>query len=268
MRILIYAKPQFDHQKRAARLFAEGFRRHGLTCEIRCASAYEPSDLAVIWGPKHPRIIREQSARGLDYLMMERGFVGDRLWWISAGFNGLNGCADFQNADVSGDRWSRLHSSLLEPWRKNGVGALLLGNAPVDDADIAAWTVRTAQELLRRGHRVRLRLHPDGEKIRCPAEVVLSRSSNDLYTDLEGVEFAVAHSTTAVVQVALAGVPLVCMDKGALAWEIAAHALDEPIVRPDRTRWAHRLAYCQWTPAEVASGEAWAHLRRKYAART
>jgi len=58
------------------------------------------------------------------------------------------------------------------------VGALLLGNAPLDGVDVASWTLRTAEELLRGGHRLRLRPHPGGQKIRFPAGAELSRSTN------------------------------------------------------------------------------------------
>ena len=264
MRILIYAKPEFDHQRRAARLFSEGLRRHGVPCELRHARDYEPSDLAVIWGPKHPKIISGQIARGGDYLMLERGYLGDRMWWISAGFNGLNGRADFRNNDVSGDRWMQLRLQQLEPWRESGEHVLVLGNAPVEGRDLSAWLRTVTKDLLGQSYAVKLRPHPSIGKAGVPRGVEVTRSSNDIYTDLEGAQFVVAYSTTAVVQVACSGVPLVCFDRGALAWDIAAHSLDESLIRPDRTRWAYRLAYCQWTPSEVANGDTWAHLRRKY----
>jgi hypothetical protein len=254
-------------QQRAARMFAAGLRRHGLDAPIGTPDEYRPSDLAVFWSHRRTAIIAAQRARGLDYLVMERGYLADRNWWISLGFNGLNGRADFHNADVPADRFQRYHAHLMAPWREGGDYVLLFGqvrgDAALNGLDFVRWARAQTDALRAAGHRVRFRPHPADSKIRCPRGAEPSPES-DLYADIESARFTVAHSSTASVQSVLSGVPVVCLDRGAMAWEVASHALAAPLIRPDRAAWAHRLAYCQWTPAEIAQGAAWAHLKRRY----
>jgi len=47
-----------------------------------------------------------------------------------------------------------------------------------------------------------------------------------------------------------------------MAWDVCSHDLSQivnPLI-PDRETWLDRLAYCQWTPEEIESGETWEHL--------
>src|SRR5687767_603789 len=73
---------------------AEGFRRHGIEPAIHTPGDPQPCDLAVCWGVKK----KPELASGRRALILERGYIGDRLGvWTSAGYDGLNGYADFCN---------------------------------------------------------------------------------------------------------------------------------------------------------------------------
>jgi len=78
--------------------------------------------------------------------------------------------------------------------------------------------------------------------------------------DLEAARYAVTFNSNSGVDAALAGVPVVAMDEGSMAWQVAGHRIGE-IVFPDREKWAHDLAFAQWDVEEITSGEAWEHLR-------
>jgi len=55
------------------------------------------------------------------------------------------------------------------------------------------------------------------------------------------------------VEAAMAGRPVIAMDEGSMAYEIAGHQVTD-IITPDRTAWAHALAWKQFTIDEIQSG--------------
>ena len=140
----------------------------------------------------------------------------------------------------------------------------VLGQVPGDAAlyglDLDAWAQRTCAALLAQGRTVRYRPHPLVRRcgdVRCPAGATGSTGSLD--EDLAGAALAVTFNSTAGVEAVLAGVPTVALDVGAMAWPVTTHDLAS-VQTPEREPWAHRLAWCQWTIEEIASGLAWEHL--------
>lgn len=246
--------------------FAEGLRRHGLSPRIRSIGNPAKCDLAVVWGAKR----RTEMATGRRFLVLERGYVGDRLTkWTSAGFDGLNGRADFQNGDItSPERWKDHHFGEMKPRqppRKDGY-VLILGQVPGDAAilgiNFGAWARRVASELIRAGERVAYRPHPNFGTW-CNVEGVIHLAPKEVSFDqaLAGAKRVVAYNSNGSVLSVLAGIPTVTVDPGAMAWGVTGH---DPLVQPvlaDRTLWASRLAWCQWTAEELAAGDAWDHLK-------
>ena len=78
---------------------------------------YKPSEIAVIFGVykskvkqswPRGRVFRQQREKNLDVIVLETGYVnrGDgETHHYAAGFNGLNGRADFKNKSMGPDRW-------------------------------------------------------------------------------------------------------------------------------------------------------------------
>src|SRR5690606_36071953 len=111
---------------------AEGLKRHGIKPSMLQLGNPKPCDLAVCWGVrKKPEI-----ASGRRALILERGYVGDRLGrWTSLGFDGLNGRADFRNAGMDSTRWDKLLAEHMEPWFDGGGDyVLVLGQVAGDAA--------------------------------------------------------------------------------------------------------------------------------------
>ena len=74
-------------------------------------------------------------------------------------------------------------------------------------------------------------------------------------------------NSNAGVDAALAGKPVISLDQGSMVWDISEHNF-ENINNPkfnDRTQWCNDIAYAQWHPSELESGEAWNHLKSKIA---
>jgi len=264
VKVTIYATA--DHQTECGRAMIDGLARHGIAADMRRPMEYAPSDLAVVWGHRQHRIMQGQQGAGRRYLVMERGYFRDRFAYFSLGYDGLNGRADFLNAGMPGDRW-KLHGVALAPWRDPGEGsiALVCGQVPGDAAlkhvNYRRWQEGAVIDAKRYGLPVVFRPHPhrlargDGTHLR------VKLSTRPLAEDLHRAAVVVTLNSNTGVDAAIAGVPVVTSDVGAMARAVSAHRIGE-ISRPPREQWAADLAYAQWTLDEIRSGEAWAHIGR------
>lgn len=266
MRIGIVISRHAAHQANTAAALAAGAALHGDTAEIFGSDvefmARSNFDAVCVWGWRRGRGYRDL---GFNVLVMERAYVGDRFTWTSLGWNGLNGRALWPGND-SPSRWEQNFAALLKPWRTPSLGAgqaLLLGQVPSDTAcrgiDLESWLTGIAQSLRAAGRQVLFRPHPKAPFVRVPGATMSTGRS--LADDLAACEFAVTFNSNSGVEAVLAGVPTVAHDPGSMAWDVTSHAVDQALVTPDRLAWAHRLAWRQWLPAEIAAGVAWPHVR-------
>lgn len=255
-------EPWYDpgHQK-LLRALAEGIPG-AKVCDVR---QYEPCDVAVIFGMVKASYARTQTKAQIirkhkgPLLVMERGYVR-RDEYYSLGFGGINGWADHCNSGMSDDRWKALGVD-LKPWRSGGDYVVVCGQVPwdvsVQDTDHRAWCQDTVEMLRRRGYEVRFRPHP----------MTVTRGVDYGVTphpkaEIDQARFAVTWNSNSAVDAAVAGVPVVAMNRGSMAWDVAGHDLDAFPPKPDRTQWAADLAYAQWNIGEFRSGAAWAHISR------
>lgn len=273
MRIAIAANA--THQTLCGKLLAEGFTRHGLTAEhhssIRTAATSD-ADLVIAWGWRNGLIAR---AEGKATLIMERAYLRDRFHWFSLGFGGLNGQAWFPKPEDGGARWREHFDGLLDDPRPEGSGeyAVILGQVPGDAALAGALNLRGFYDAAARhirktlGLRVVIRPHP-GDKAAGKVEhfgfPVIDGTLDEV---LAKAAVAVAWNSNSLTDAALAGLPLLIGDRGAMTWPLGGDLRSgpgEPAAGPrlaDRTAWSHRIAFAQWLPDEIASGLAWDHLR-------
>jgi len=256
-----------------ARVFEDaleaGIKRHGVIPEIRKRHDKRPADLGIIWAHKETELFEMQRAHRADYMVMERGFIGDRHKMTSLGYNGLNGRAEFHAHDMPGDRWHKhFGDSWLKLWKTSGEYILIMGQVPgdasVQHVNINQWASNMAKlcKLLYPNVPVRFRPHPK-RPVNKIAEIS-SISDTSLEEDLTNAVLVVTYSSNSGVNALLAGVPVVATDPGSMVYNMAAHNVTEPIIRPDRTQWAYNMAYCQWTEEEIANGDAWEHLKQRY----
>jgi len=237
---------------------------------------YKPSKVAVIFGvykskvPKSfPRgeIFQRQRSKNLDVIVLETGYInrGDgEKHHYAAGFNGLNGRADFRNHDMPDDRAKKLGVE-LKPW-KEGKYVVLCGQVPwdasVEGSDHGLWLQVAAERLASYSSKpVRFRPHPMARQA-LPAIDGTELSLEPLAEALKSAHCVVTYNSNIAVDALLAGVPVFAHDRGSMCWEVANKSLlcaDVPN-RPDRTQWLNDLAYAQWTLQEMRRGEAWGHL--------
>ncbi len=252
-----------EHQQRTMTGLAASLKRDGWQVTVTAPGGYQPADLVVFWGHRQRAIIAAQRERGLPYLVAERAYIGDRFHYTSLGYNGLNGRAQFDNAHCTDPaRFDQHFPGALKPMQPAGRTALVIGQVPNDAAlvdvpgmNLDAW-VRQMQAQIPKlmGLPVRYRAHPQ-----------VAPSLTTLEEDLADAAVCVTWNSNSGVIAALAGVPVIAMGPGSMAAPVASDHLS--LFYPDeqaRRDWAARLAWCQWTPAEIADGTAWAHLRRRF----
>lgn len=209
------------------------------------------------WGWRTGRRLR---AEGHKVLVMERGYLGDRFSYTSLGWNGLNGHAEFPvYPDDKGERFGRLGLT-VKPWKERGENILLLGQVPRDASLKGMNMVPFYEEWAKvagsaYGLPVVFRPHPDLAKKGIRQNVRgVDKSVGSLAEAFDKCLFCITYNSNSAVDAVLNGVPVVAMDAGTMAYSMASPNLKGPLVKPDRTKWLHQLAYTQWTIEEIRSG--------------
>lgn len=268
LKINIYQRTFQPHANKFIKCFIDGLKRHGVKSEWLHESKYKQSDLAVIWGVRFPHIIKGQKECDGDFLVMERGYFRNRLRYCSLGFNGLNGYANFHSENSPGDRWSK-HGVQVKPWKDTGDYILLMGQIGGDQSvkhcNILKWYQKVISEIKEiTDIPIWFRPHPNGRKnydLTGLAGYKLGKLEEDLERALKVVTFNSNSGVDAVIN----GVPVIAMDRGSMVYEVAQNDIRIENELFDRTQWLNDLAYKQWTMKEIAKGEAWEHLKRRYA---
>jgi hypothetical protein len=254
------------HQVEHAAWMRDGMRRHGVDAFFAGFDDPVDADVHVVWGWRQHRVISTCRTAGRPILVMERGHIQPRMLWTSCGWGGLQNYATYPEPLDDGERFLEHFGHHLKPYDPGKDYVLLCGqvrgDASIGNLDIEAWGQATTDVLVRRGHAVRYRPHPLSVRKADNwhpkgSDLSLGRT---LEEDLRGARACVIYSSTAGVEAAFAGVPVVALDKGAMAWPIASTSLVQPFripVEVDRLRWAIRLSWTQWTSDEIASGAAW-----------
>ena len=258
-RACVLVNPRMSHQGSWAEAFAEGLKRHGWEAQIStdCLKA----DLVAMWSTRRQDVIKQVRAECREIVIAERGYMGDRKRYCSVSFGGeLNGRAEFRGPFGDASRFERLFADLIKDWNPTPNGyALIMGQVDGDmstkGVDLVRWYRHASKVMEAQGWRVKMRLHPlaGGSGYAAYRESQMA-STDDLAADLAGAGVVVTYNSNSGVDAALAGRPVIAMDRGSMAWDVAGHAFDE-IVMPDRSAWAPRLAWCQWSKDEMRSGE-------------
>jgi hypothetical protein len=238
---------------------------------------YKPSDVAVVMGVykkrvpasyKRGEVIREQNLRGLNCLILETGYINRGAGpdnHYAFGWNGLNGRADFKNRGMPADRAEKLGVK-LQPWKETGDYILLCGQVPwdasVDVTDHVLWLNEAVGNISLNSYReIVFRPHP---LARIPPLEGCEYSAHPLEDDLAEAWCCVNFNSNSGVDAILAGVPVFAYDEGSMVYSLARKDWNiELPYRPDREQFLNDIAYCQWTPDELGSGEAWKHIFRR-----
>jgi hypothetical protein len=241
--------------------------------------AYEPSDVAVVFGVRKSKVpisfprgevISQQRKNNLGVLVLETGYInrGDgENHHYAAGWNGLNGRADFKNKGSPDDRailLRRKHGLRLLRYRDSGDNVIVCGQVPwdasVDHSDHQAWLQQTVWKLKSlTNKRIVFRPHP---LAKLEPFAGCGYSTGSFRDELQNAHAVVTFNSNSGVEALIEGVPVFAADEGSMVWGVCNRYLED-INKPEmhiRDQWINDLAYTQWTPAEMREGLAWKHL--------
>ena len=256
--------------------FAEGLRTLGVDHEVvSLARARASGDPAVCWGiykhklrkkgrQEYGDFLDAQRKAGGDLVILERGWI-NREHYYGVGFGSINGRASYPHGfDAPRDRWDALGVP-MRPWRVGGEDVVVIGQVPWDTScqhvPQAAWVRETCRELRPRYESLTFRPHPLAPNAipvgGLQVDRICSRSLDDA---LDRARLVVTFSSTVGVDALIRGVPVVACDRMSMVYDVCGNAPNDPVLRCDRTGWAHWIAYCQWNLKEMEQGLPWLHL--------
>lgn len=271
MKVVVYEPDYNEKHRKVLRAFAEGIPG----AVVRPVTEYEPCDVAVIFGgvkkvfpPTHSKRTILDKHQGRSLLMVESAFINRGIYY-QVGWGGAAGHADFNTKpDMPLDRWYALKAPARLPFVKSSSQPIIVcGQLPrdvqVQDVDHKKWCRNVVNHYVSRGQKVWFRPHPKIDSVGeygVPFEYVDNRPLPDA---LNVARCFVTWNSTSGVDAAVAGVPVVAMDRGSISWDIASHDLDDVDFLPHHdtfAQWCAKIGYAQWTLDEMREGLTWKHL--------
>ena len=228
-----------------------GARRFGPTT-TDLPDRFTPNDVLITWSPfrasRRAAVVAAAKAAGSRVVVMERGWLSpiQGAPYFQVALDGWNGTGRFEPGGA--ERW-RSWGVTLRDWRRDGEHVLVIGN--------------------NRRHTTRdPRRTPKGwaESVLfdSPRPVVRRLTRNkriSLQAQFENAWCTVVWTSTVAIKSILAGVPAFYCGPTLIGAELAKPGLDiENPVMPEREPVLERIAWSQWSKAEVAAGEPFARL--------
>ncbi len=235
----------------------DGLSRHG----VKIVEPRTKADFAITWGVR----ANEPFLYCDNVLVMERAYLGDRFNWLSLGWNGLNGKADFCNTNAPSDRWEKYWRDQMQP-ESTGEGVLLIGQVQGDMAtvgvDLLRWAKDVGKQLSAMGVQWSFRPHPSA--IERGQKQPFQGESRTLEQALVQCDSVITYNSNVGVLAAMAGKRVTCENDGSMVYEIAGHGWRDDRDLGDREEWGRKIAYCQWQKGELSQGVFWETLGQKF----
>lgn len=262
--VLVRQRDGYPHAAIMAGARAAGYSpRYGFDRDI------DRDALLVTWTPWRNSIAdragERHQANGGKWVVCENGYIG--LGQTALGLGGYNGWGDHKNEASPPDRYDVLKQRLF-PWREDGRHILVIGQAGGTDGRFTppeSWIDNVAEELATLTDRPVV-YRPKPRYPRMPkrehANMTVAGDSLSLGELLRGAWATVVYTSKVSVASVLAGVPvLYCGPKCVLSNQYGSGL--ENIENPptfEREPWLWDLAYAQWSPDEIATGEPFKRL--------
>ena len=210
---------------------------------------------------------RELEAAGIPLLVTDLGYFKRATGpHDETGYNqlGIGRLCWVPPLDVPADRWQALGvPDALPPAQGREKIVLALGQVAGDTQHkmtaeaLSAWMADKTRPFREQGFRVIYRPHPCMRGKEPPAKWADAVHTNEQATLAEGIASAahvVTYNSTAGLDAILAGVPVTCAPTAHYA-HVASYGIGG-VTHAQAMQHMHRLAYAQWTCAELRSGEA------------
>lgn len=228
-------------------------------------------DYCVGWGP---RLKEDASRKGLAFVMMECGFLGDRLDNFYVGSGGLNGDGHLLGKMIPnrGVPWYHHLAPMKNPKQHKRV--LLLGQVAHDaslmplshdavgrPSRYTQWLSGVAQLALGRGCELGFRGHPSEPIYTRPHQCDEARTFETKEEAFDWADLCIAFSSNSLVEAFIFGCDVMPGHPTSLTWDMRVNwDSTRRFGIGDRRRWLDRVATYQWSSEEIKTGEAWRHL--------
>lgn len=266
-----------------AEAFAEGVKAHGDDAEIRVIKTgeelAEDAGAIVLAGVKSREIYWRHWREGTNVIYLDKGYMRHlmaggpvRQWeYWRAAVNGHHPTRYLGQMRKPTDRLERLEVD-IKPWRKSGSKIIFAGSSEKyhefyglhDPTRYAERVVRNLKDVAP-GMRIVYRPKPSWKGAVPVAGAAYSRGADKIGDALKDAHALVTHGSNACFEAVLHGVPCIILGDGVAKpiSDTSLHHVMEPRLATDaeREQWLANLAYCQWTLAEYATGEAWKTIR-------
>jgi len=228
--------------RRYVEAFCEGLKGHNIAVTGEDNADKGTDHVHVIFGPNY---FPKAFGRATLKLTVNRCFFGDETEWVSIGWGGFNGFADFKNKGAPSDRFEKYQHLFPEvkEWKGEGGYSIMIGEypSPCDRESMInqfyGWARRVDPNIL-------FRPHPHHRQV--PKGMTRSNAS------LEGAQWIFTFASTFGVDLALKGAPMVAYPASVV------YPMSAGIVPFEQ--WRYEIAYTQWHISEISSGEFWEHL--------
>jgi hypothetical protein len=235
--------------------FLRGLTAAGYRVQQRPLQKISPDDILVIWnrGAMFQYEAKRHEAAGSRIVVAENGYTDavddDGHQWFSLALQHHNGCGKWWIGDTP--RFPRMRQN-LKPWRAEGGFVLVLPQRGIGAPGVAmpaGWERDVRARLAKVTSRpVIVRPHPGLKSLAKP-----------LAPALEGCHAVVTWGSGAALKAIMHGVPAFHELAGWIGAPAARFGIAQGLENPflaDREPMLERMAWSQWTVAEIASGEA------------
>jgi len=230
-------------------------------------------DFAVCWGMGNfARLRRYNVAKNV--IIIENSYLNNvqskEKVWVSCGWNGLNGRANFCNKNSPSDRWIKHFNDgrMLDYSDGEYILIPLQINRDASIRNLGFSYQNIVNEIRKfTDLPIKIKQHPtqfDGwDEIKGKNISYIDRMM-PIQNAIKNAKVVVTINSNAGVDAVLGGKPVITLDKGSMVYDISAHSFEKINLPdwPDRTQWGYDIAYAQWHPTEIENGEAWNHLKQ------
>jgi hypothetical protein len=249
---LVLCQPEHERSRTLAFALAQGLAAHDYTVTLNPAwSGRVEHDLVAAYGWCWASAFQAHPAF----------FYGDLGWWRrERGHHRLLYKArapDLSGPPCQDDRWRRLRVRVL-PWRTPSAIRPVVLVSGMSAKAAATWGLRSQEWEQTAIDRLRfLACHvlyrPKGPERALPGAQLVDHQT-PIEQVLRHVDATVSHGSGVAIDALVAGIPAYQETDQRWPWALSLKTLLEMREPADRAQALHRLAYRQWTPAELATG--------------
>lgn len=262
MKFIVHAN-SVDWQREYLPRFCAGFTVHDIPVHHTTEDNADPSGINIIfannsWKKTEAQCIR----RDIPLITVGRCFFGSRFDSVAIGWDGFNGAADFCVGDTMPTKDHPTVPGIA--WNPEG-HVVVCG----EFREMGQWCEELKTVL--KGEDVVFRSHPFKNDV-VKGWRTIPAGQDNIEVVLNGAKACITYDSIAGCDAVFAGVPSITYGENAMARDVSWHSWKElpknfsdfmmQAQHKPLDIWANRLAYCQWTHAEIESGEFWNHLKQ------